>query len=734
MLSFILSACSSKRFIPDGEHLLESAKVTSTDPAVGSAGLTSYMRQLPNSKWFSALKVPMGTYLLQHGDSSRWFNRMLRRVGEAPVIYDTTLSQRTIEDMRAAVVGMGYLNAKVSKKETVRKHKIKVEYIVEPGMRTYIRDVQYEFPDSTMHNIYFRNIGKTFLRTGIPLDLNILDQERSQTVNIYQTQGYYKFNRTYIHYLADTTRAIGTALVKLQVLPFKAGDTDTLSQHTIYTIDSISYSEQARRTFRRKVLERANRMKRGEIYNEQTIIDTYERLSRLGNVVSSAIHFNESEADSSKLIADIAIGTAKQHSLQLLPEATNTAGDFGAALGLTYQNRNIFKGGETFSFKIRTAYEAVKNLQGYVGSGYFEYSAEATLRFPVFKFLFLSKYFRENSIASTEVNVMYDSQDRPEFHRRVLTAALRYRWSKYNNHMQHKLDLLDLNYIFMPWISDTFRQEYLDDASSRNAILRYNYENLFIMKAGYTYSYASRPLINGTNKYRTTSYSLRASIETAGNLLSAISAAARSKKNADGYRHIFDIAFAQYIKGDFDFSKSYKIDERNAFAFHTYLGVAVPYGNSNILPYEKRYFSGGANSVRGWSVRSLGPGSFKGTDGRIDFINQTGDIKLDLSIELRTKLFWKMQGALFVDAGNIWTLRSYDEQPGGQFRFDTFWKQIAVAYGLGIRLNFDYFIIRLDGGMKAIDPAYEDSKGHYPIIRPRISRDFTLHFAIGLPF
>jgi outer membrane protein assembly factor BamA len=138
--------------------------------------------------------------------------------------------------------------------------------------------------------------------------------------------------------------------------------------------------------------------------------------------------------------------------------------------------------------------------------------------------------------------------------------------------------------------------------------------------------------------------------------------------------------------------------------------------------------------VRGWNVRELGPGSFRGTDGRIDFINQTGDMKLDLNAELRTFLFWKIYGAAFIDAGNIWTLREYAEQPGGQFKFDQFYKQIAVAYGLGIRFNFDYFILRFDMGMKAINPAYESSEEHYAIFSPKFSRDFSFHFAVGLPF
>ena len=203
------------------------------------------------------------------------------------------------------------------------------------------------------------------------------------------------------------------------------------------------------------------------------------------------------------------------------------------------------------------------------------------------------------------------------------------------------------------------------------------------------------------------------------------------KKNASGEYTLLNIPFAQYLKGDFDFAKNLVIDNRNSLAFHFGVGIAIPYGNATMLPFEKRYFSGGANSVRGWSVRDLGPGSFPGDN---NFMNQSGDIKLDASIEYRTRLFWKFRGALFVDAGNIWTIRDYKDQPGGQFKFDKFYKQIALAYGLGLRLDLDFFVLRFDGGMKAINPAYEKKKDRYPIIQPKFSRDFAFHFAVGYPF
>ena len=274
----------------------------------------------------------------------------------------------------------------------------------------------------------------------------------------------------------------------------------------------------------------------------------------------------------------------------------------------------------------------------------------------------------------------------------------------------------------MPWISETFKQDYLHNATTRNDILRYNYQDLFILRTGFGLHYSSA------------SHVYRLNVEFAGNLLNGLGSIFDFKRNSQGKRTLFNIAYAQYAKFDFDYTQILRFDERNSLALHGGLGVAFPYGNSTVLPFEKRYFSGGANSVRGWGVRELGPGRFRGVDGRIDFINQTGDMKLDLNAEYRSHLFWKFDGAAFIDAGNIWTLRNYNDQPGGQFRFKDFYKQIAFAYGLGIRLNLDYFVLRLDGGMKAINPAYTNSHEHYALLHPSFKRDFTLHFAVGLPF
>lgn len=735
-LVVVMAGCSVSRFIPEDEYLLNNVNIRTSDKAISTTQMQGYVQQHPNSRWFSLVKVPMGPYLMSGRDTTKRINRFLQRIGEAPVIYDKTRALKTRDNIEAAVRNMGFLGAKVDLVEKKKDFKLNVLYDIHTGPRYHVAEVDYYIEDTMVSHIVDSASAMSRLRVGMPFDLNELDAERSRINSLLRTQGYYRFNKENVRFEADTT--LGNQRVALSLLVDNALSPQGTSRlpHRQYRIGDVLFQcdSTSGNVLRRNVLHVKNAIRPGELYNEQHVRETYSNLSALSSVMNSTVSMLPDKTDSTRLDALVAVTTNKRHAFNFELEGTNSAGDFGAAVVLSYQNRNLFRGSELLNVKLRGAFEAISGLEGYDNENYLEYGAEVSLVFPDFKFPGISRDFRRSSHATSEVSLMFDNQNRPEFHRRVVAGAWRYRWSQHNRQRQHRLDLVDLNYVFMPWISRTFRADYLDDASSRNAILRYNYEDLFIMKWGYTFSYSSQPLSGATGNYGTNAYSLRFNIETAGNLLYGLTSLMHTAKNSSNQYTLFNIAYAQYAKGDFDFSKSFRFSPDNSLSIHFGLGVAFPYGNSTILPYEKRYFSGGANSVRGWSVRGLGPGSFRGQDGRIDFINQTGDIKLDMNLEYRSHLFWKIDGAAFIDAGNIWTIREYAEQPGGQFRFEKFWRQLAASYGLGIRLNFNYFILRLDAGMKAVNPAYSDARHHFPIIHPRFKRDFALHFAVGLPF
>lgn len=721
-----ITACSASKFIPEGSYLLDDVKIKSDTKNIETSQLEPYIRQKGNSKWFSLFKVPLGTYALSGRDTTKWINRKLQALGEGPVLFDSLQAEQTCNDLSNVLHGMGYIKAQVDyalKRE--KKKKVKVIYNLHPGKRYHISSINYDIQDKNIDSVLKnKKFHSTNLRIGMPFMVSVLDNEREQITDFLNNNGYVNFHKDFISYSADTISGSTDIDITLHLHKFISGNGEEETEHKQYTIGKINYHANGdfdKIPLRKSVLEENTIIEAGKLYNADELQKTYNRFGRLLIVKYTNIKFTE-RPDSNILDCNIGISTNKINSISFQPEGTNTAGDLGAAASLTYENRNIFRGAETFSIKLRGAFEAITGLEGYQNQDYEEYSLEAKLLFPQFVVPFLSKKFKKQSTAMSELTVSYNMQNRPEFHRRVFTASWRYRWNDISGKKSYKFDLIDLNYIYMPWISTTFKEEYLDDVNNRNSILRYNYEDLFIMKLGFGMSFN-----NGDEAYKI-------NVETSGNFLSGISHLLGSKRNEDNQYTLFNIAFAQYVKGDFDYTKIIMFDRNNSLALHAGLGIAYPYGNSKILPFEKRYFSGGANSVRGWSVRGLGPGKFKGTNGAIDFINQTGDIKLDLNIELRSFLFWKVYGAAFIDAGNIWTIRAYEEQPGGQFRFKDFYKQIAVAYGLGIRFNFDFFILRFDMGMKAINPAYNSNNEHYAIFHPDFSRDFAFHFAVGLPF
>ncbi|MDY5947332.1 MAG: BamA/TamA family outer membrane protein [Prevotella sp.] len=721
-----LWSCSPSKFLNDGEQLLSKVEIESDDKELKVQQFEPYIRQRANSKWFSLFKVPVATYSLSGRDSTKWINKVLRNIGEAPVVFDSAKAEATCGDLSLAMQGMGYMHAKASYATTVKKaNRVAVKYVLHPGEPYYIGDVNIDIDDATVRRMMDDGeLGTCLVKPGEQFSLNLLNAERKRITSILNNKGFYKFNKEFITFEADSFD-VGANRVALlmRVHKYRPNNNSDEMPHKRYYINDVTYQngDGGNIPLRGSVLADNTAIQRGGAYSASDLQRTYNNFARLSAVRYTNIRFTELP-DTALLDCNIQVSMNKPNSISFKPEGTNTAGDLGAAGTLTYENRNIFHGSEVFSLQARAAFEAITGLEGYQNQDYEEYGLESKILFPRFLAPFLSRSFRRNSSAKSELAVSYNLQNRPEFHRRVFTSTWRYHWAEPQHHTSYRVDLVDLNYVYMPWVSAKFKEDYLDDVSNRNAIVRYNYEDLFIMKvgAGLTYN-------NGVDV-------LRLNVETGGNLLSGLSRLIGTHVNNYGQRTLFNIAFAQYAKFDFDYTHLVSFDEHNSLALHAGLGVAYPYGNSTILPFEKRYFSGGASSVRGWNVRELGPGKFKGTDGRIDFINQTGDMKLDLNMEFRTYLFWKFNGAFFVDAGNIWTLRSYADQPGGQFKLDEFYKQIAVAYGLGLRLNLDYFVMRFDFGMKAVNPAYTNSTEHFPIANPRLGRDFAFHFAVGLPF
>ena len=754
----LLTSCSVNKFIPEEHYLLDEVHIISDTEEVQPSMFTSYIRQNPNAKWFNLVKVPMHIYCMSGKDSTNSFNRFLQKLGDAPVIYDAIVTQKSQREIEKAVRNMGYMRAKVELETEVKKNRIKVNYRIKAGRPYIIQQIAYNIDDMTINDFIEKDTIHSYLHTGMPFDVVALDNERNRITKLLQNNGYYKFHKDFIVYQADTVRNTFQVNLTMKLLPFQLKKEDVPTKHRQYTIRNVNFLTednlinqennytgyqslqhkglqifyQDKMYIRPNTLSNFNYIRPNKLYSEQDVQNTYTSMGRLRALKYTNIRFDEVlDNDSAQLDANVLLTKGKNQSLSFEIEGTNSAGDLGAAASMTFQHRNVFKGSETFTMKVRGAYEAITGLQeGYENDDYKEYGIEASLNFPEFKFPFLSADFKRKIRATSEVGLSFNSQNRPEFTRTLASAKWGYRWVDRKS-SQHRFDLLDVNYIYVPWKSENFKN-YLENLTDRNSILIKSYEDQLIVRMGYTYTYNSANDKSRTSTNRN-SYSIRMNLEEAGNLLYLGSKAIHSAPKEDKGYVIANIPFAQYIKGDIDFARNWNIDERNSLVFHIGMGVAYPYGNSQVLPFEKRYFSGGPNSVRGWSVRSLGPGSYKGTEGNMNYINHSGDIKLDVNLEYRTHLFWKFNGAAFIDAGNIWNIRDYEGQEEGTFRFNRFYKQLAVAYGLGLRFDLDYLIIRFDGGMKAVNPM-KTGEDKYPFLRPKFSRDFAFHFAVGYPF
>ena len=756
LLSF--ASCTATKYVPDGSYLLDEVKIHTDQKNVRPSSLRMYVRQNPNAKWFSLIKTQLYVYNLSGRDSTKWGNKFLRRIGDAPVIYSETEAQRSQDEITKAMRNMGYMAATVKRSTKIKKKKIKLYYEVTARDPYIVSSLKYDIHDPKIAEFLKQDSAKSLLKEGMIFDVNVLDAERQRITDKLLRNGYYKFNKDYVGYTADTVRGTYQVDLTLHLHAYRAHVNDSVKAHQQYWIDKINFITdydvlqssalnsmdindslhfkgypiyyKDKLYLRPKMLTDNLRFASGDLFNEQDVQQTYSNFGRLSALKYTNIRFIENQVgDTAKLDCYVMLTKSKHKSVAFELEGTNSAGDLGAAASVSFQNRNLFRGSETFMIKFRGAYEVISGLQaGYSNNNYTEYGVETSINFPNFLFPFLSSDYKRKIRATTEFGLQYNYQMRPEFTRIVASGSWSYKWGLQRQRSQHRIDLLDINYLYMPWIEPEFKNNFLND--EKNYLLEYNYKDRLIVRTGYSYIYNSAGQALMNNAVIGNSYSIRFNFESAGNLLYVLSKMSNLKKNDQDEYTILNIPYAQYIKGDLDFAKNIVIDNRNSIAFHIGGGIAIPYGNARMIPFEKRYFSGGANSVRGWSVRSLGPGTF--SDEKGNFMNQSGDIKLDASIEYRTRLFWKFRGALFVDAGNIWTIREYQDQPGGKFKFDQFYKQIAVAYGVGLRLDLDFFVLRFDGGMKAINP--EKGKDRYPILRPDFGRDFAFHFAVGYPF
>ena len=763
VLVVMTTACSSTKHVPQGKLLLDKVKINITDPHkdVEASQLANYLRQNANHRVLGGLKLQLALYNIAGRDSANWFNRWIKRVGTPPVIYDSALTVASADQLHMALSNRGFMNNVVTYQVEAdsAKRKARINYDITLGEPYFIRSIDYDIPDEDLRDIILADTARFTVHEGDLLNYNRLDEWRQNITENLRNHGYYAFNKEYITFMADT--AAGSKAVDLTLNsrdpyrndhmpyytehePFYVRDVvyvtdyDPVEMHdafwgadTVTLHSGIKIIEGPDRYLRHDVLDECNHIEPGQLYNAEAITRTYRALGRLNILKQINIDVRPlGEVDGVLMVdAYVLLSPDKSQTVSVSLEGTNSEGDLGFGVGLDYEHRNIFKGAEVLSAKAKVSYESISgNLSGLINNNYSEYSTELGLTFPKFMFPFLKRSFKRKIQASTAFTVNFDYQARPEYTRIIAGGSWRYQWTERSRRMAHTLTLVDVSVISVPKYNEEFFKRIT------NPLLFYSYQDHLIMRMGYNFYRTNKAEMNvlQMGRFQRNVFTIRANAETAGNLLYGLSHLTGQKADADGSYKAMGIRYSQYFKADADYSFTHYFDHRQSVAFHVGAGVAVPYGNSDVLPFEKRFYSGGANSVRGWGVRTLGPGSYDSNNNLSKFIYQCGDIRFDVNLEYRAKLFWVVELGLFMDAGNIWTIKNYEDQPGGVFKFNKFYEQIAAAYGAGIRLDFKYFLVRVDMGMKAHNPA--SGQEHWPLLHPRFKRDSEFHFSVGYPF
>lgn len=750
---FIVASCSITRRVPDGSFLLNKNKIVADRKDIDKTDMELFVRQRTNDAWPIFGRVRLQTYNIAKTDST-WLNRMLQKAGEPPVIYDDRLASISAEQIKLQLKNKGFVNAEVDTAVMKKGKKAEVTYRIMGNEPYRIRNANdtIHSVDTTIFKILKSSKNFQYIKPKDLFDLEVLENARTNMSQILRNRGYYDMKKDYFYFLADTT--IGNHQVDLTLGLNNPTDTTLHKQYNIGKVSIINgvvpdiLADSTRRNeldtvmfnnieiismknefMRPRALYYNTFLRPGRFYSDRIVERTYSSLNGIGSVSQTNINLVPVvENDSNYVNAEISITPGKLHYLQFGIDGTHSAGDLGVAASTSYEHRNIFKGGERFRVKLNGAYEYVPKSSGnnLLDNSYYEYGTETSLSIPQLMLPWLLKQLRDQPSASTEFSVGVNFQKRPEYLRQFFNLSSQMQWGRINSRLVNTIKPLDVTFVRMPWKSEEFTKQYL---SENNPILRLSYDEQLIAASSYSVNYSNTSFRNTP----TNPYNIRAGIEVAGPLPSLIYALGGGKTNSSGYNEILGIRYADYTKVDFDYSQKFPISDKSTIATHFAAGVIVPYSNSVVAPFEKRYYGGGANSVRGWNTRTLGPGTYNSDTTSVSYAYTVGDIKLDMSVEYRRKLTSMFELAMFADAGNIWTIKDYQNQEGGLFKWDEFYKQIAVAYGFGVRLDLTFLVLRVDFGMKAHDPS-RPTGDRWTIFKPRLSRDFAWHFAIGYPF
>lgn len=677
------------------------------------------------------------------------FGNFLMRTGNPLVLFDSIKTKEATEEIKDYLTNHGFFDSQTNHSVTFSENKAFVTYLIDEQTPYFIDSVYTRSDNQEILQILSSHASKSELRIGDIYNQDKISLERSRVESLLKNNGFYMFAQSYLEYnvYQDTT----SKKVALEQIVFKPVFAE---KHTIFTIDSINFeitppsvdfiNLKVKKDFRNidftfyrdkysaKLFSSRIFFENGKPYNRSEIIDTQKQLNNLDLFRFLNISF---DTLGTSLTAKILAQPNQKYQLTNQLGFSITEQLPGPFFSASLRNRNFFSAGEILEFNFRAGLEGVASATSQDVFQSRELNANSALIFPRFLIPFapraLSKSGRFNP--STRTTVGYSYTNRPEYTRSSFNSQLAYSWATTNNKMQFTVNAVDIGYIRTPAITDDFLQ-IMQDLQAEGNNLIWSFLPSFVS------SVSVQTIINFNQygNFKTNNASLlRLFAESGGTSLNLLNVSSNNKEG-------IDFANFQWLKFQADYRKYYPIDKKQTIAYRLNFGVAKPYGvSAGILPYEKYFFAGGSNSIRAWQARRLGPGSTVPTvdvNGNFTYQNeQPSEMIMESMLEYRRKLFGYFNMAFFIDIGNSWNIGYEATRPGSDFAFDRFYKELAVGTGLGLRMDFDFLVIRLDLATKTIDPA--QIEGNRWVLdnlswrKPLGNRGQTvLNFGIGYPF
>lgn len=715
-------SCSTTRVLEDGQYRLAANKVeVKGDSKFNPKEIESYIKQKPNSYIIFGWNPFLNLYNWSGKNPDKAVNRFIRKMGTAPVIYQPSQVESSTENIKRHLEYLGYYGSDVRSDIEVKGKKVKVTYSVTLGKRFRIGEITYSVPDGEFKDDFLADTSEITVRSGDYLSEDALEKETELRASAMRRKGYFGFTKNYFSFEADTLNSPDTAGLLMTVKEYTRNQTPEYARpHRKYYMGKVTLSYDKDLKFNDKVLRNMCTLHPGDLYDENEVNTTYSRLSALK--MFSGVNVSMNPQDSGIVDCDITLARSRMQGFKVnLEGSTNSTGLIGISPQISYYHKNIFHGGQWLNlgflgnFQFKYDDRSVKSN---------EFGVSAGLSFPEFLGL-PNSMFKGPSVPRTEINASYNYQNRPEYTRNMISTSYGYSGSLRNG---------KFFYQFYPIQAKIVRLTNLDPnfytTLSGNPFMRDAYQNHFDVGSGLVAYYTTSTALVPKETYE---YA-RLQLDASGNVLSLFNKAMKSDEY--GSRLIWNTPYSQYIRTELTLGKTFVFGKNGgqALAIRLLGGVGYAYGNSSTIPFEKQFYSGGANSMRGWQARSLGPGNSK-ADTTFVIPSQTGDVKLEANLEYRFPMFWKLCGAVFTDVGNIWTLKETDGDDGYHTHFDlkNLAASLAADWGIGLRVDLNFLILRLDMGMKVYDPSLDTARWRSP--SQWLKKDgYTLHFGVGYPF